>query len=192
MSSRPAFLRLQCGRVSMKALIRLMSVPPEKRDIPWLADSLQAAIELEMSTIPPYLYAYWSIDQARDPDGVARVLRRVMVEEMLHMGIACNLLAAIGGQPRIADAEVATKYPRVLPKDVHKGLTVALAKLSKPLVLSTLMAIEEPQSHLVEDPDFRPSGSTLIGDFYDSILKVFDDQQPPLRPGKQVDLSDQF
>src|SRR5438067_13201966 len=98
----------------MKALIRLMSVPPEKRDVPWLQDSLQAAIELEMSTIPPYLYAYWSIDQGQDPDRVASTLRTVVVEEMLHMGIACNLLAAIGGQPKIAAADVAAGYPRVL------------------------------------------------------------------------------
>ena len=176
----------------MKALIRLMSVPAEKRDIPWLADALQAAIELEMSTIPPYLYAYWSIDQTSDPDGVAGVVRRVMVEEMLHMAIGCNLLAAIGGKPRIADSEVAKKYPRVLPKDVHQGLIVGLAKLSKPMILSTLMAIEEPQAHFVDDADFRPSGSNLIGDFYDSILTVFDALNPPLSPVGQVDLSDHF
>jgi hypothetical protein len=31
----------------MRALVRLMTVPPEKRDDGWLEESLQAAIELE-------------------------------------------------------------------------------------------------------------------------------------------------
>jgi hypothetical protein len=32
---------------------------------------------------------------------------------MLHMGIACNLLASIGGQPRIV--RTAPRYPTQLP-----------------------------------------------------------------------------
>ena len=85
----------------MRALIRLMTVPAEKRDAAWLAESLQTAVELEMSTIPPYLYAAWSIDAGRDPSDVRDVIVGIAKEEMLHMGIACNLLASIGGQPKI-------------------------------------------------------------------------------------------
>ena len=59
---------------------------------------------------------------------------------MLHMGIACNLLASIGGQPVILQR--APRYPTVLPKDIHKGLSVALAPLTRELVLKTFMAID--------------------------------------------------
>ena len=44
------------------ALVRLMTVPADQRDDRWLEEGLQKAVELEMSTIPPYLYAAWSID----------------------------------------------------------------------------------------------------------------------------------
>jgi len=37
-------------------------VQKANRDLGWLQESLLAAIQLELSTIPPYLYAIWSID----------------------------------------------------------------------------------------------------------------------------------
>ena len=174
----------------MRAVIRLMSVPQEKRDLDWLKECLQAAIELEMSTIPPYLYASWSIDAAQDPDGVAETITEIAVEEMLHMGLACNLLVAIGGRPRIFDASPA--YPTRLPKDVHKGLEVDLRPLSKPLLLATFMAIEEPPVLVVDDPDFTPSQTTLIGAFYQSVQEGFDALTPVLSTQGQVDLSGAF
>ena len=54
----------------MRAIVRLMTVPVERRDEGWLRDALQAAIQLELGTIPPYLFAFWSIDTSADPDHV--------------------------------------------------------------------------------------------------------------------------
>lgn len=170
----------------MRALVRLMTVPEEKRDGRWLEEGLQAAVELEMSTIPPYLYAAWSIDQNADPAGARDVIVQIAREEMLHMGIACNLLAAIGGRPRIV--QVAPAYPTRLPKDIHEGLAVALEPLSRQLLLTTFMAIEEPVANLVDDSEFVPSGSTLIGEFYDKLQRAFDDQTLDLDTARQVEL----
>ena len=80
----------------MKALVRLMTVPDVKRDIGWVEEGLRAAIQLELSTIPPYLYAMWSIDPDADPSDCRSVIASIAREEMLHMGIACNLLPAVG------------------------------------------------------------------------------------------------
>lgn len=171
----------------MRAIVRLMTVPEEKRDTAWLADALQAAVQLELSTIPPYLYAFWSVTGS-DPQNVSGVLREIAVEEMHHMGIACNLLGAIGLKADIVAA--ASTYPAVLPKQVHEGLTVNLEPLTKDVLLKKFMVIEEPDAHLVKDPDFQPSGSLLIGQFYDSILKMFESEQPVKPGGKQVSLSD--
>jgi len=173
----------------MKALVRLMSVPEDKRDLAWLQDSLEAAIQLELCTIPLYLYAYWSIDPTSDdPNGIASSLRQIAVEEMQHMAIACNLLASTGGHPDILKA--APIYPATFPKDVHKGLEVNLVPFTPSAILGTFMRIEEPQSNLVDDPDFTPSGSTLIGDFYDAVKRVFETEAPtPLVLEGQVDLS---
>jgi hypothetical protein len=173
----------------MKAIIRLMSVPAPKRDLPWLQDALQAAIQLELGTIPPYLYAYWSIKPGTaDPDSVAQSILTIAVEEMQHMGIVCNLLASTCGHPDILGA--VSKYPTMLPKDIHKGLQVGLASLSRDVVLKTFMVIEEPEAHIVDDPDFTPTGSLLIGQFYDAVQTAFEQFAPqPLRTAKQVDMS---
>lgn len=181
----------------MRALVRLMTVPAAKRDDRWLEESLQAAIELEMSTIPPYLYAAWSIDRSVDPSGVSgdpsrvrRIIRGIVMEEMRHMGLACNLLASIGGKPNILGR--VPRYPTRLPKDVHAGLWVTLAPLSRETLLK-FMAIEEPAFHVVDDPDFVPSGSLLIGQFYDEVLRVFDKpRSPAFSTTGQVDLDGHF
>lgn len=47
-----------------------------------LREHLLVAIEVELSTIPPYLYAMYSIeDQSSE---AALLIRSVVVEEMLH------------------------------------------------------------------------------------------------------------
>ena len=172
------------------ALVRLMTVPAHRRDDRWLEESLQKAVELEMSTIPPYLYAAWSIDTSQDPSGTRDVIVNIAKEEMLHMGIACNLLVSTGGQPTIVRA--APRYPTHLPQHVHKGLQVALEPLSRDLLLQKFMAIEEPATHVVDDPDFAPSGSMLIGEFYDAVQHAFEARSPDFSTARQIDLDNSF
>lgn len=174
----------------MQALARLMTVPTHQRDDRWLEKGLQAAVELEMSTIPPYLYAAWSIDADQDPSGTRDVIVDIAKEEMLHMGIACNLLGSIGGQPRIM--RTAPRYPTHLPKHIHKGLQVGLEPLSRDLLLRTFMAIEEPATHVVNDPESVPSHSMLIGEFYDAVQHAFEARSPDFSTARQIDLDDSF
>ena len=65
------------------------------RDIESLRSHLQWAIELEHSTIPPYLTAYYSLHESHNRES-AGVLLSVAIEEMLHMTLAANVLK----QPR--------------------------------------------------------------------------------------------
>lgn len=174
----------------MRALVRLMTVPTDKRDAGWLAEALQAAIQLELSTIAPYLYAAWSIDGNADPSSCAPAIRQIAVEEMLHLGIACNLLASIGQQPDVLG--VAPSYPTQLPMNVHKGLEVGLAPFSPDVLLHTFMVIEEPTDTAVEDPDFVPTGSRLIGQFYDQVRQAFRACPVTFTLGGQIDLDDYF
>ncbi len=46
----------------IKSVAELMQVPTSQHDVSWLQDSLQVALELELSTLPPYLCAAYSID----------------------------------------------------------------------------------------------------------------------------------
>ena len=59
---------------------------------------LFAAMRLEHATIPPYLMALYSIKPGTNSDAT-HILRVVVVEEMLHLTLAANLLNAIGGTP---------------------------------------------------------------------------------------------
>lgn len=87
--------------------------------LPWLRNALQSAITLEFATLPPYLTALWSIKEEMHPAAVS--IREVVQEEMQHMGIACNMLKAIGGTAQIAGR--VPHYPATgLPGDVMPDL----------------------------------------------------------------------
>src|SRR5262245_26278815 len=79
-----------------------------------LREHLQWAIELAQCTVPPYLCALYSLDAARNPEA-SEVVASVVVEEMLHMTLAANLLNAVGGRPRFDAPHMLPGYPRSLP-----------------------------------------------------------------------------
>ena len=92
----------------------LLQVPETARTVGWLKRSLAAAIKLEFATIPPYLTAMWSI-RGRDP--VADTLLEIAVEEMLHMALACNMLAGLGE----ADGAVVERDLEAIPHRPRRG-----------------------------------------------------------------------
>ena len=64
-----------------------------------------------MSTIPPYLYAMYSIkDQKSD---AACLIASIAVEEMLHLALTTNLLLALGGEPDFG-VDLVPTFPSVL------------------------------------------------------------------------------
>jgi hypothetical protein len=166
-----------------------------------LADVQQAlanAIQLELSTIPPYLTALYSIDPSNTTNTqAAAIIRSVVIEEMLHMAIACNILNAVGGTVAINVAGFPPTYPGPLPMDIGTqpgGPTfiVSLEKMSLGLVTGTFMVIEAPEDPLVfataaaraaAVPDFQTIGefysalSTAIGNLGESIFTGNPDMQ---------------
>ncbi|MEA2755117.1 MAG: hypothetical protein QOJ54_1406 [Aliidongia sp.] len=133
---------------------------------------LQAAIKLEHATIPPYLAAYYSIKPGWNEEA-GKIIRSVVVEEMLHMTIAANVLNAIGGKPVMNNPEFIPIYPGPLPMSVDDGISVGLAPLSIDLVRDVFMRIELP-----ETPEYYPGllksvaerDYATIGEFYDAII----------------------
>jgi hypothetical protein len=137
-----------------------------------LKKALQHAIQLEQSAIPPYLYALYSIkpDQNRE---IVTLLRSIMLEEMLHMALVCNVLNAIGGSPAFANPKLVPHYPGPLPGSVEGQLTVPLAPFSKNLVHDVFMVIEAPE-HQSNSPKSAATGNhkpITVGDFYAGIKK---------------------
>jgi hypothetical protein len=139
-----------------------------------LRAALQNAIRLEHSTIPPYLTALATLKGNTDSVKYARkVIREIVVNEMLHMTLACNILNAIGGHPVIADANFVPKYPHELPMGIAGDLVVHLRRYSKALVENTFMKIEEPE--IILDIPTMPTvleavaEPITIGQFYAGI-----------------------
>lgn len=158
---------LRLGRRPTQA--ELMSVPSSEHDINWLKASLQSAIELEFSTIPPYLCALWSIEDESHPARL--MIRDIVGQEMLHMGLACNMLTAIGGTPLINRPEVVPTYPGHLPGGVRPQVRVSLQALSKRMLRDVFMQIEYPEAGPINIV-FGQTYST-IGTFYDAIAAAF-------------------
>ena len=134
---------------------------------------LKNAVRLEHATIPPYLTAMFSLKPGVN-DGIARLIRSIVLQEMLHMTIASNILVAIGGSPMINIPSFIPQYPGPLPLSIGgAGFIVGLEPFSKPLVQSVFMAIEEPE-HPIPVAAFAaqpvPDFAT-IGEFYDALKK---------------------
>lgn len=133
---------------------------------------LQNAVELEHSTIPPYLTAMYSLKDGTNDD-IGRLIRSIVVEEMLHLTIAGNILVAIGGHPAINTPNFIPKYPGHLPMSIGGAdFVVGIEAFSKPLVENVFMRIEEPEHPIPVQtlalgeavPDFA-----TIGEFYAAL-----------------------
>jgi hypothetical protein len=131
--------------------------------------ALQNAIKLEHATIPPYLYALYSLDASKNPQ-IADILQSVVIEEMLHMALSSNVLNALGGAPEIDTPNFIPTYPGPLPGGVEADLTVNLAPFSM-TQLKTFLRIEEPEDPLVyQSLAANPVEShCTIGQFYTAI-----------------------
>ena len=163
-----------------------MRTPEVKRDCKWLRDSLQSAIELELSTIPPYLCGLWALDDSSGSSYASQKLLSIVEQEMAHLGLACNMLCAVGGTPRIFDGYDAIEYPGPLPGGVRPAcdpqffpcdseFEVVLGFVDFKAFAKMCMQIEYP-----EDPVPRPlvlglmETFTSIGAFYDAVLAAFE------------------
>lgn len=144
-----------------------------------LKDHLQVAVEVELATIPIYLFTYYSIN--RTPDGfpstdVSRFadkagaeIMSVAVEEMLHMSLSSNVLYALGQQPELY-GKSPSPFPTNLPGHAKLGpdqkpLALPLSKFSLAQMWQFL-EIEYPATS-----DAPPEGANweTIGQIYSYV-----------------------
>lgn len=96
-----------------------------------LKTDLQTAIEIELATIPIYLYAYYSVvrnnesgetisDAQLFANKAGGVIMSVAVEEMLHMSLSSNVLWAMGVMPQLY-GKAPGAYPTGLPYHNPRG-----------------------------------------------------------------------
>ena len=167
-------------RTLSREFTRLSCQAPSAPSLDDLEDLLQLAIMVEHFTIPPYLCALWSIKvQPGSPPykEARRILRNIVQQEMLHMGIVCNLLIAIGRRPRIIDS--IPHYPSAIPGIFTKE-PIRLERISKPQV-GVFQMIEKPEfppvpvhAALIAAAPAAPAPRfKTIGQMYTTIQNVF-------------------
>jgi hypothetical protein len=136
-----------------------------------LHDALQKAVQLEFATLPPYLYAMFSLRKGTNAAAHDR-FSSIVREEMIHMTLACNIINAIGGRPMIADTSTVPTYPGPLPFDIGdehgEKFVIELLPFGSAAVQQA-MHIEEPEDPLIfELAAVTPSFQT-IGQFYQAL-----------------------
>ncbi len=128
-----------------------------------LRDHLELAIRVELTTVPPYLYAMYSIeDRTSEP---ALLIRSIVAEEMLHAVLASNILLAVGGEPDFASTAYMPTYPSDVPHHIPP-LRVDLAPCTLELVHDLFMRIEQPEVHGAPD---EPDEFETLGQFYHAL-----------------------
>jgi hypothetical protein len=151
------------------------SASPQRRDLTWIRQELQTAIALECSTLPLYLSALFSLEVQNY--SAYNLIRSVAMEEMVHMAIAANMLAALGGTPAVKGLKFS--YPTSgLPGGAEPDLQVGLAQLSR-RQLQHFMRIERPEFLLrqVYESETYPT----IAVFYDNIRRAIQDNADSVR-----------
>jgi rubrerythrin len=128
-----------------------------------LRNHIELAIQVELSTIPPYLFAMYSIENATSE--AALLLRSIVAEEMLHAALASNLLLAVGGQPDFASTKYIPTYPSELPHH-SPPLVLGLEPCSLELIQKVFMRIEQPETH---GAPAQPDQFETLGQFYHAL-----------------------
>ncbi|MCG7521556.1 ferritin-like protein [Ruegeria sp. Ofav3-42] len=138
-----------------------------------LCELLQDALMLELTTIPPYATACYSILEQGQYDRSEptivnaepiEVIRQVMVEEMLHMVLVANVLNAIGGKPELNNPDLLPTYPGTLLKG--RGPTVHLRRFCPEQIKSFRLIETAPKdTGPAKKGDYR-----TIGGFYTFIM----------------------
>jgi hypothetical protein len=128
-----------------------------------LHDHLELAISIELATVPPYLYAMYSIEDLDSE--AALLLRSIVVEEMLHTALVTNILLATGGTPDYASTRYMTRFPTNLPHH-DPPLTIDLEPCSGDLIERVFMRIEQPEEH---DAPAQPDRFETLGQFYHAL-----------------------
>lgn len=137
------------------------------RSIEGLRSHVDLATKVELSTIAPYLYAMYSIQDQESES--ARLIASVVVEEMLHVCLTANLMLAIGGDPDFSSSAMPA-YPSMLPHH-RPPLPLELRRCTTAVVRDVFMVIERPAAvgSPPEDDDYE-----TLGQFYRALENALD------------------
>lgn len=141
--------------------------------VPRVQSQAQAAVTLELYTLPFYLTALTSLTDTTSQIYVT--ILSVAMEEMLHMELAANLCLALGTTPNFTAPVYGTAIPYLDPDDPETGNHALINAVLGPLDqtrLDTMLDIETPEEFEQDTVNDTPQdvyGS--IGAFYDALFQ---------------------
>ncbi|UFZ06359.1 ferritin-like protein [Bradyrhizobium ontarionense] len=134
---------------------------------------LQAALELKLIVIPPYLTALFSLCDGKNEE-IREILRSAIVAEMQHVALIANIQNAIGFSPILSAQNLARGYPARLPLCARND-ELGLKKFSPDLFSDAVLALDD-----TADPARRPPNPAAgdrpharLGEFYRAIIGKF-------------------
>lgn len=137
-----------------------------------LINHLHQAAQVEMSTIPMYLYAAYSIqtkghNQWSPGISASRTIVAIAIEEMLHLCLVRNLMVALGAGDRITfnDKHFIPRYPSRMLHRVP-DLELHLQACSPQLMKDVFCPLELPKA---QDAPPQPDRYQTLGQFYQAI-----------------------
>ena len=102
----------------------------------------------------------WRASGSTNPEAI-ELVSSVLLEEMLHLTLAANLLNAVGGRPQLDIPRMLPGYPQTLPHG-DRSFEIPLLRFS-PEALETFLRIEQPSS----------AGAPPEGDNYETIAQFY-------------------
>lgn len=129
-------------------------------------DHARDAVAIELYTVPFYTTVMTSIKDKKSE--AYKILRGILIEEMMHMQLAANLCVALDTTPRMRPPSYTGDIPFLKPGVViNADMEPLNAK-----TLAEMMAIETPEEILEEDP--TPGDNKEPRYPYSSIKEMYD------------------
>jgi Ferritin-like len=162
--------------MKMINLRRLKITNPNQWTKDELYTNLQAAVDVELWTIPLYLTALYSIqnlnsgNQQNYPQA-AKLIESVVIEEMLHLQLASNVCNALGYSPKMNFPGYSKKegipFLKATVPTQYQGYQVQLGGLNlNQLKLFCVIELPEPQT----TPDWsKQTKYNSIGELYQAL-----------------------
>ncbi|ETX08641.1 ferritin-like domain-containing protein [Candidatus Entotheonella palauensis] len=141
---------------------------------------LQYTVDLELFTIPFYLTALYSIQDSTSD--AYKLIQSVVIEEMLHLELACNLNRVFGQIPLAKP--LAYDYDKGAIPHINEGMDHIDPKLKAQLTphviklgscsentINVMALVELPEDRTGRQPDMNPSSTEYgsIGLLYDAV-----------------------
>jgi len=131
-----------------------------------LGDHLKTAMAVELTTIPLYLCAIYSIIDGKDLEAYKKILI-ISKQEMLHLTLAGNMLLAIGRSQALYDRDFIPTYPDQI---FYDKVDVKLGPADEK-TLKSFVQIERPHQPRRIAPRILLESYKSIGHFYEHVEK---------------------